>query len=920
MPADTTYVATLTPVWTGVHVSLALTQDTAGWDAVAANTTGGTLEVLINGSYQYALDFKHPKLSTGENADRLDAVAIGLFPNTAYTFRIQFKRTKTSDGTEMENGGAGIAATTETSTTLDDSPPYATTGTKYFLTPTGTDGAAGTSYTAPKRYIGTLAALIAPGDEILFSEDVNYATGSPSNSYRWTATAGLEGDSTHWVRITGYDSSTGNYGRGEIQGFISTGEPAGAWVSHTGEIWKKTGFLAGERAAIVYDIALGKQLPTCFRYLTDAGAQSFEFEDYATDVPGFCFVWNATASSQTLYVRTYTGGQPSDGQFRIACKLGLILVNADYIIIENMDFTLCATVDAANPTVDSGVYGLRLDTCTNVIIRNCKFDHAPLFINGCTKVLIENCYFNGSGVWDQWMAESVNDPYSTSGLMGWTAVKNQVLDRIAMDIEDSFQVEVRNCHTTETANFATINGPSNTCGFVYIHDCRGSKLFDEFIECDTTIIYPLVVANCRVQDTHNFTSFTPGTEGIAWILNCEVFDPLLAAFKTGGTTYDLSQMRVEYVNCTEYNSRYRALGEGASEGSFHVGIGGEVANIHWTNCVIVVASDVYVFYSSAGNSTSPCTLDTCCVHNLGTSVTWRYNATEYTAGTTTQNAASFDTAQASWTFTSLDTSGNPMPGGMLAGVKSSLRTGAKAYHGVTNMAVDGGGRREPSSPRFGAFGGALAYSGRDQEQLRDRLIRMSIAWLALFLLPAIASAGGKSDHGQYDRARLGHVDGREVFPILVVVPASGVGRCDVPESLGLRPEAIEWNCGRKDRAVEAIRKPVGLDLDTSANVGQRHIDHATISKINGKYACPINDTAGAGFNVWNAESNPQIIDAGIAIEPHAEIDFIRLGQVDGVVALDDKRLIGATSRSEQHSGGDSDSSHGTPLGLVGDGQ
>lgn len=684
MPLPAAVTVTHHTLWTASFCKLTI--DTG---VLSGLTFTGTLEIIRSGyTTQYALDFAHPSNSSSDILTQMRAVAVGLAENTAYTLRITFK---TYSGGVLQN----TYTQDESITTLNSSVTTGTSTTYYWDTETGNNSDSGLTPELAKLTLGALDTLMGPGKSILLASVMNPDPSTTANFRYQDSTGSRSGNASNWVRLAPAGSSS------ELRGYRALD---GGWSLESGttDVWKKSlddALSARRRVEKVYDVTAGEMLPLHYSRLSADSGGFYGIK--ANTIPGV-HLEDADTSQSILYVRKITNPtvEPATGELIGAYTKCMMIDDVDYCLIENLTFKMSGQTKTTDPPTNEFIKALECEDCNYVIIRNCVFDHAHLVLENCTYVLVENCTFRYSGIWSRTMAEAVNDPYEAQQVKGWSGTKNSYGDQTGLGfLGTNTAVEVRRCTFTESQ----IVGNSITVESVYIHGNTTSKHADEFVEFDGSTVNGLVVACNRIIDTHNFCSFVPGTEGVAWLFGNYIENPLLTAYKTGGNTAALSNMRREFVNNTVVMDRARTEDV---DGSFRwIGLTG---NVHFTNCIWVLNSATYMMYYESASANSNTTFDSCLFFSSAGAIRWRYQNTNYDDGGGQAGWEKLTAAQAGeLELTNIETSINPYPFGWgNATAPSRLIPLSTAYHGVTNLATAEGGVRIPETVLpYGAFGG-----------------------------------------------------------------------------------------------------------------------------------------------------------------------------------------------------------------------
>ncbi len=387
--------------------------------------------------------------------------------------------------------------------------------------------------------------------------------------------------------------------------------------------------------------------------------------------------------------------------------------------------------------------------------------------------------------------------------------------------------------------------------------------------------------------------------GIAWCISCEIRNPLFPTFKMGGGSVSLSQMRVEYVNCTDYRTRPRAVGEGADENSLCLGIAGACGNHHWTNCVTVVNSSVYVFNAGSNDNM---TFTTCAIYNLGVATVWRYTPTSYAS------SALLDAAVSAITFTGLVVNTNPFPTGIDNGVADSLQHAAEDYPGVTNLGRDEDGRRMGYPVRLGAFGGLAwpDYSGYlpRMDVYSGRVVKNLSAFALLLAAMLASSANGQTEyrtaHDGCD-TWLWHVDPSGPFVVVESKPNA------IDEFMRLDTDHRRRDDSGKRKAVQIVRYLAECRDFVGRNSAELNGEELAIGPVVGRSdSSPIIVSATLRRVRWQpplVSKSPSQRLHGIGRQPvESDQEKVIVGRrpVDDAVLVDRKRFIPAHGRSTSH--------------------
>jgi hypothetical protein len=406
---------------------------------------------------------------------------------------------------------------------------------------------------------------------------------------------------------------------------------------------------------------------------------------------GFLIDW----TNNLIYVRVPLGaGSPPDARYSCGWHQGeaLDISNSEFLIFDGITFQMFGSIEQSG----GGQYlsrvlgaasqgGLRLYTCTNVVVRDCTFNQATLAMGGTgfsEAITIEDCNFAGHDWWSQ---------LYTNPLVGnktWTTIKstpNEDYTLMSQVSAGSSRLVVRRCTFTGCDDGVSLNSTSgnNDCD---VYENTFTNIFDGAVEANwedavlrNTAFWHNTFANCLYA-----FRFTALTNGPAWVIgnygtDCGVFNTLYIGMPVVVRPSDAHTL----VYCNTLLSE--TANAPASGSSWTLGLG--TGRVKLVNNVLEHAAHYFGDGGTSGyDSAIPNTVVTNCFYSPYVAPTWSYNNTAYTS------ESAYLAATAS---TYMKLSGNqyidPYPSGIGGPLDSDLVGIALEIPGITTIAADSGG-------------------------------------------------------------------------------------------------------------------------------------------------------------------------------------------------------------------------------------
>ncbi len=632
----------------------------------------------------------------------------GLQEGTDYPVEITWTRTADDNGEILETVQTTETVTTRTSPTetVSDRCHVAPSGGSNLNSgvdpsPTAAGGSGPKNTIRDAAFFGDQIALV-PGTYTDTTLDFDDDTDGPHSPH--TAWSGTDGAYKSIVAINGAVVISGGRAMGgswtraadsvyyhTLTGFTKTG----ASTNGPGLIRRETESGSATRLSEYYVLHLYSSVATL---TTGAFGE------------GFVVDW----TNSRIYVRTPADDGPSTTQYVASAPVdaAMVLTNCDYVIIDGLNFDMFA--QCLSGGTDSSTHttkgALTLNSCTNIVIRNCTFTVGGIVIGDqCSKITIEDCTFTDYDPWAR-----VEDLVPTITTAFWTEYKESVRNErsgILAGAGEAQQLVVRRCTFNGQWTSLNLEGGSGA-DYCDIYENTFTRNFDDTIECDGSGGSDLASGRTNGAFWHNTFedvgspfSFSPFQIGPAWCIANHCVDYWLSALGPvrKGSNSDSIPARGDgwlfFYNNTCYNSLRHVSGTTAGN---HCWISNRAqSNSRYINNIFVGTGRRYTDHSIgtlvwSGNNPDVLFTNNAFYTTFATPV-WKWDdAYPLDYNTWEELNAAVTDLQLQMTGNVGGT--NPFPNGIDGGLHPLMRTFATDIKGITTIAANDGvpfGVRKP---------------------------------------------------------------------------------------------------------------------------------------------------------------------------------------------------------------------------------